>query len=125
MIRPSNRLTLLSIASIVLLTACAGADVRPIVDMKGVNQAQYADDLAECQGYADQVQSGRQVATGAAAGAVIGGVVGAVAGNRNSAARTAGVGAVAGGAQGAGGAMRDRRQVIRNCLENRGYVVLN
>ena len=122
-------LRILSVGVLLLAGGCAGVEEltgqEPIVDMKGVNQAQYADDLAECQGYADQVQSGRQVATGAAAGAVIGGVVGAVAGNSNSAARTAGVGAVAGGAQGAGGAMRDRRQVIRNCLENRGYVVLN
>lgn len=118
-------------ATVTLLLAggCAGVEELtgrdPIVDMKGVDRAQYAADLEECRGYAEQVQSGRQVATGAAAGAVIGGAVGAIGGNRASAARTAGIGAVAGGAQGAGGAMRDRRQVIRNCLQNRGYVVLN
>ncbi|NCX41364.1 MAG: glycine zipper family protein, partial [Burkholderiaceae bacterium] len=37
---------------VLLLAACAGADVRPIVDMKGVNEARYENDLAECQNYA-------------------------------------------------------------------------
>jgi outer membrane lipoprotein SlyB len=112
-----------------LLGACSGIEEltgrAPIVDMRGVNQAQYAADLAECEGYADQVQAGRQVATGAVAGAVVGGVVGAVFGSSDTAQRTAGAGAVAGGAQGAGGAMQDRRRVLRNCLDNRGYNVLN
>lgn len=122
-------LRVVAMVALLLAGGCAGVEELtgrdPIIDMKGVDREQYAADLAECRGYADQVQSGRQVATGAAAGAVIGGAVGAIGGNGASAARTAGIGAVAGGAQGAGGAMRDRRQVIRNCLQNRGYVVLN
>jgi outer membrane lipoprotein SlyB len=121
---------LVALAGVVIaLTGCRGVEELtgrdPIVDMKGVNVAQYETDLAECQQYADQVQTGRQVATGAATGAVVGGAVGAIIGNGRTAARTAGVGAVSGGLQGAGGGLSDRRRVIRNCLENRGYSVLN
>jgi hypothetical protein len=47
-----TRLTLSLISGAVLLTACAGAEVRPIVDMKGVNETRYEKDLAECQDYA-------------------------------------------------------------------------
>ena len=47
-------LTLSLISGAVLLTACAGAEVRPIVDMNGVNEARYEKDLAECQDYAKQ-----------------------------------------------------------------------
>lgn len=119
----------LFVGAVIVLTGCRGVEELtgrdPIVDMKGVNVAQYETDLAECQDYADQVQTGRQVATGAAAGAVVGGAVGAIVGNSQTAARTAGVGAVTGGLQGAGGGMSDRRIVIRNCLRNRGYSVLN
>ena len=49
-----TRLTLSPISGAVLLTACAGAEVRPIVDMKGVNETRYEKDLAECQGYAKE-----------------------------------------------------------------------
>ena len=41
-----TRITLSPISGSVLLTACAGAEVRPIVDMKGVNEARYEKDLA-------------------------------------------------------------------------------
>jgi hypothetical protein len=39
--------------------------------------------------------------------------------------RSAGVGAVGGGVQGAASGMRERDQVIHNCLRGRGYRVLN
>jgi outer membrane lipoprotein SlyB len=117
------------VALLLVVGGCAGVEEltgqTPIVDRKGVSQGQFAADLADCQLYADQVQSGRQVVTGAAGGAVVGGAVGAVVGNHKSVARAAGVGAVAGGARGAAGAMAERRLVLRNCLENRGYRVLN
>ena len=43
-----TRITLSPISGSVLLTASAGAEVRPIMDMKGVNEAFYVRDLAEC-----------------------------------------------------------------------------
>lgn len=124
----SHHLVLIAVTAMAL-NGCRGVEEltgrAPIVDMKGVNVAQYETDLQECEQYADQVQVGRQAATGATAGAVAGAAVGAVFGNSESAARTAGVGAVTGGVQGTAGGLSDRRSVIRNCLRNRGYSVLN
>jgi len=84
------------------LAGCAGRNAGgPIVDMKGVDPAQYRIDRMECQDYAEQVAVGGRAAGGAAAGAVVG------------------------GARGTGDAVRERQQVVRNCLRNRGYAVLN
>ena len=110
---------------IAVLGACRATDDRPIVDMQGVNRAQYDADLAQCQAYADEVQAGREVTRGAIGGAVVGGAIGAAVGNSNTAQRAAGAGAVAGAARGAGSAVREREMVIRNCLRGRGYRVLN
>ena len=112
-----------------LLSACAGRGPAgagaPIVDMKGVDPTQYGVDLRECQEYANQVAVGQRAVGGAATGAVVGAAVGAAAGNSDTAKRSAGVGAVLGGARGTGGAVREQRMVVRNCLRNRGYSVLN
>ena len=105
------------------LTACAGS--QPIVDLKGVDPAQYRRDLADCQTYADQVPVARKGATRAAVGAVVGGAVGAVVGNSRTVERAAGAGAVIGGAKGTGRGLNERERVVRNCLRNRGYAVLN
>lgn len=108
------------------LAGCAGRNAGgPIVDMKGVDPAQYRIDRMECQEYAEQVAVGGRAAGGAAAGAVVGGLIGAAVGNSDTAKRTAGAGAVVGGARGTGDAVRERQQVVRNCLRNRGYAVLN
>jgi hypothetical protein len=97
-----TRLTLSPISGSVLLTACAGAEVRPIVDMKGVNEARYEKDLAECQGYAKEASGmGGTAAKGAGAGAVFGGAGGAYKGNESQEA------------------------VVKKCLVGRGYKVLN
>lgn len=109
------------------LCACAQQPFAhpPIVDMRGVDAVQYRVDLAECDQYAEQVSVGQRVAAGAVAGAVIGGAVGAAVGNSNTAQRSAGAGAVIGGARGGADGFRERNYVIRNCLRNRGYAVLN
>ena len=117
--------SILSMVLVAFLASCAATDDRPIVDMQGVSIAQYNSDLAECRSYADDVEAGRQVARGTVAGAVVGGAVGAVVGNSDTAQRTAGAGAVVGAARSAGGVVREREQVIRNCLRGRGYRVLN
>ena len=117
---------ILTVVCIASIGTCAGVGRgEPIVDMKGVNQAQYEADLAECKQYVAQVDAGGKVAGGAAAGAAVGGIMGAIFGNGGTAARGAGAGAVAGGARGAGSAIQERHQVLRNCLLNRGYRVLN
>ena len=97
-----TRLTLSPISGAVLLTACAGAEVRPIVDMNGVNEARYEKDLAECQEYVKEASGmGGTAAEGAGAGAVIGGGGGAYKGNGSQEA------------------------VEKKCLVGRGYKVLN
>ena len=79
-----TRLTLSPISGAVLLTACAGAEVRPIVNMNGVNEARYEKDLAECQEYVKEASGmGGTAAEGAGAGAVIGGGGGAYKGNES------------------------------------------
>lgn len=111
------------------LSSCRQADEitgnRPIVDTKGVDPEALEADMADCYAFADEVQAGRKVATGAATGAVIGGVIGAAAGDSRSARRGAGVGAATGTFSGAGSAMAERQRVVRNCLAGRGYLVLN
>ncbi|MEQ8857520.1 MAG: hypothetical protein RIC56_02625 [Pseudomonadales bacterium] len=109
---------------LILATGCAGRR-GPIVDMRGVDAAQYRLDRMECQEYAEQVAVGGRAAGGAAAGAVVGGLIGAAVGNSDTAKRTAGAGAVVGGARGTGDAVQERQMVVRNCLRNRGYAVLN
>lgn len=115
------------LCALLVLASCAGRRgfEEPIVDMKGVDRAQFAADKAECEEYAAQVNTGGKVAGGAAAGAVVAGAVGAIFGNGETAARGAGAGAVVGGAKGVGGAMQEKNRVLRNCLINRGYRVLN
>ena len=67
----------------------------------------------------------QKAAGGVVAGAVVGGVLGAIVGNSSTAARGAGVGAMTGGVGGAGSTHQERQLVVKNCLRNRGYKVLN
>ena len=97
-----TRLTLSPVSGSVLLTASAGADVRPIVDMKGVNETRYEKDLAECQGYAKEApRMGSTAAKGAGDSAVVGGAGDTYKGNESQEA------------------------VVKKCLVGRGYKVLN
>jgi hypothetical protein len=109
------------------LVACAGAGVRPIVDMQSKTSQQYENDLQQCQSYATQqagaISSG---AVAAGAGAVLGGLLGLVAGgNRTGIAQTAGIGGVLGGAGGLFEGNKAQEQVVKQCLRGRGYNVLN
>ena len=103
----------------------SGLPGRPIVDMKGVNSTTYQTDLAECHEYAKEVEAGKQVAIGAVAGAAVGGLMGASVGNGETARRSAGAGATYGGARSGVRALHESNKVVRNCLRNRGYAVLN
>lgn len=104
---------------VILISGCAtyASPGGPIVDMYGVNHEQYQYDRAECAAYANEVRATEQAVRGAA----VGGVLGAVIGDGGDAARGAGSGAVIGAIKG----VQERSKVIRNCLRNRGYSVLN
>lgn len=103
---------------------CASQD-RIIIDEAQSDMTNYAQDRAECESYADQVSVAGDAGKGAVAGAVVGGLVGAAVGNSRDVQRGAGAGAAVGGAKGAGKGKREKQQVIKNCLRNRGYKVLN
>ncbi|MFO1152323.1 MAG: glycine zipper family protein [Rhodospirillales bacterium] len=115
---------------LVLALLAAGCTSDPIVDMAGVNQVKYDNDLAACREYADQVNVATGTAGGAVAGAAVGAALGAVVGAITGSPGTgAAIGAATGGTTGgvsgasSGGSRRDR--VVRNCLRERGYSVLD
>jgi len=109
----------ISLLGITIAAGCAGSS-KPVIDPAGVDMEQYNADLAECEQIAEQVD--QKAGEGAAGGAVVGGLIGAITGNT---ARGAGVGAVAGGAKGVGSTNKERSRVVKNCLRNRGYQILN
>lgn len=109
--------------AISLGVGCAGHRSKPVIDPAGVDMGQYQDDLAACEKISQQVE--QKAAAGAAGGAIVGGLVGAILGDSKSVKRSAGVGGVVGGAKGAGATARERSLVVKNCLRNRGYKVLN
>lgn len=105
-----------------LLAGCSSAP-GPIVDTKGVNMTRYHEDLADCEGYAEQVDIGSGVAKGAAAGGVVGAATGAIL--SESVGEFGGVGAVAGATKSAIRGDREKSQVVKRCMRGRGYKVLN
>lgn len=107
-----------------LVAACTTTD-EIIIDRKGVDEARYQADLAECRSYADEVRTGEKAVKGAASGAVVGGLLGAAVGNSDDAKRGAGAGAVTGAAKGVSSGERDKVKVVKQCLRGRGYRVLN
>ncbi len=112
------------LATSILITAGCGARRGGVViDPTGVDMGQYHQDLGECQQIAKQVD-GKAVG-GAVGGAVVGGAVGGIVGDSNTAGKGAGVGAVVGVARGARATRKERQLVVKNCLRNRGYAVLN
>ncbi len=119
-----NRAWILLPLLAVLLGGCASKQ-RIIIDQQGTDMSLYQRDLAECRQYAEQVPTGEEAAKGAAGGAILGAAIGAIFGDSRTAARGAGAGAVTGGARGAGKAGNEKDRVVKNCLRNRGYRVLN
>ena len=115
------------IGSVFLLSACTGFfdPSGAIVDLKGVDREQYEEDLADCQGYADEVPVAKHAGTAATAAAVLGAAVGAISGNSTSTARGGGYGAVYGGATGGAKGVHEKRHVLRECMRGRGYRLLN
>ncbi|MFW1471666.1 glycine zipper family protein [Vibrio parahaemolyticus] len=112
------------------LAACA-YNQKPVVDMTNVDQAQYEQDFAYCQGYAEKVDKTEAAKSDATNGAMTGALIGAAAGALEDGIGGAAVGAVAGSAVGAGaGALggandstRTQALVLRKCLQNKGYTV--
>ncbi len=94
-----------------------------IIDPEGVDMGQYQRDTAECDQIASQVD--QRGASGAVKGAAVGAGVGAIAGNSDSAKKGAGVGALVGVVGGRRSTRAEKDKVVKNCLANKGYTVLN
>ncbi len=107
---------------VVVATGCARR-AEVVIDPAGVDMGKYEHDLAECQQIAKQVN--QKALGGAAGGAVVGGAVGGIIGDSDTAGKGAGVGAVTGAARGAAATNQERQKVVKNCMRNRGYKVLN
>lgn len=99
----------------------------PIVDLPAeADKTQYVSDLADCQQYAQRRPGASNAgAGGAIVGALLGGLIGAAFGNSSDAAWFAGFGALGAASGAADGAETTQRQIIRRCLANRGYAVLD
>ena len=110
-------------AFVILLSGCASPGRDVVIDPAGVDMQQYQQDLAQCEQIAQQVRS--KAGSRATGGAIVGGLIGSVVGDSTTARKGAGVGAITGAARGGAATRRERVQVIKNCLRNRGYQVLN
>jgi uncharacterized protein YcfJ len=114
---------ILATACLLVLAGCTSHGSKPVIDPAGVDMARYEIDVAECEQIAQQVE--QKAGERAAGGAVVGGLIGGIIGGSDSALKGAGVGAVGGGARGSADTQREKSKVVKNCLRNRGYKVLN
>lgn len=110
------------LATMLTLNGCARHS-QIIIDPYGVDMGQYQQDLAECQQLSRQVHS--KVGEGIVGGAIVGAIAGKIIGGNRTAAKTAKLGALSGGLSAGGATMQERERVVKNCLRNRGYQVLN
>ena len=111
-------------SALAVLAGCA-AHPDPIIDTKGEDPEQLAQDWEECDAYSEEVQVSRGVGKGAGTGAVIGAAAGAIGGNSTDVAEGAGYGALYGGTRSGLDAARDKQMVFKRCMRGRGYRVLN
>ncbi len=114
---------LVSLIFVAFISGCASNQY--VVDTKGVDMEQYQMDLEECKAYRSQLNTGKTVGKSAAFGAVMGAAIGAALGDSDSAARLAGATAVQGGAGAALEGDRSKDDIVKNCLQGRGYRILN
>ena len=116
------------ILATMLLSACA--TYRPMVDMQEKEQWKYNSDVMECQQYAERVDPGSSALLGAGVGAGVGAALGAIVGAffgcpGETAAFGAALFGASGGIQGAAGAGRTQKDIIRRCMQGRGWNVLD
>ncbi|MCE2570382.1 glycine zipper family protein [Motilimonas eburnea] len=126
----------IAIATLLLCTSPL-ALANLIIDTEGVDQNKYNQDRFHCEQLAAQVkteQHSPSVVGTTAKGALAGAAIGAISGNSGSQGAKTGAGVgLAAGIIGKGASKHSERQansnekqmVMRNCMTNRGYTVLN
>jgi hypothetical protein len=136
--RPGHAGAQEAISSLALFRRCCNRDacttaqnrVRSVDPGSVSDNERYQADVAECTRLADneQTQTNRDMATRSVVGGLVGAATGAAIGAAVGGGHGAGTGAAIGGATGVvGGAVTTqghRDEVIRNCLQNRGYKTL-
>jgi len=130
-----KRTTITALAA-TLFTACAappkppgagsGQTYTPIIDIHGVDQARYSNDLSACRAYAGNVDVQGDALAGAIGGALMAGIIsGMLGGNNQMNMQAANAGGFA-GVTGAGArAIGKQERVIINCMALRGYRTLD
>ena len=118
-----------ALSALIGLGGCAGADFRPVVDMRGHTEAQYDEALAACQRDARGVRNNTDIAEDAGIGALGGAALGAVGGAiGGSPGLGAGIGALVGGVGGGGykeiETENREERIVKNCMHSRGFTVL-
>lgn len=111
----------LLLTSFLLLISCAS---RPVVDTKGIDIETYQQDLAECEEVSKQLESSKNIAKSAVFGAAVRGTIGAIL-DPDNAVKHATLGASKGTAVGALKNDQESGSIVKKCLINRGYKVLN
>jgi hypothetical protein len=103
-----------------------GRHYTPVIDLQGVDQTRYFNDLNTCRASASMVDAERAEMAGLIGGALIGAAVGAsISSDRRVISSGANSGALSGGLR-AGGRARSRQEIIMgNCMASRGYRVLD
>ena len=114
--------TPVAIALIAIAIVGCAANPKPIIDTKGVDPELYAQDMAECEVYTEEIIIAEGAAKGTAAGVAVGAATGVVTGDVG---RSAGLGGIYGGTRSALDADRQQQRVWKNCMRGRGYRVLN
>ncbi|MCP4822379.1 MAG: glycine zipper 2TM domain-containing protein [Shimia sp.] len=114
----------LALSAAVSLGACSAPVDRPLA-VDGTRNAHFDDDLRACHTLATNYKdgSGRQEA---AVGAVLGGVVGATEADNDleGALVGAAIGGLLGSAEASSKMQDTRRDVLVNCMQNRGHSVV-
>ncbi len=115
-----------------LVSACALPQYSPIVDREAsnFNYDRYQQDLYECRAYAREISPANRAIGESIVGAGIGAAMGAILGSGyHRAGSGAGIGAgitgITGALHGAGSAIAEQKAIVKKCLEDRGYKVLD
>ncbi len=123
-------MTLLRLLAILPFLATTACSYSPVIDMEGVDAAQYERDRTHCETLAENANTtshvAGQAATSTLLGAALGTLTGAITGNTR-------VGAIGGGAGGAATGITQgyqhsaqmKSEIVKKCLSKRGYSVLN
>ncbi len=120
--------TIAIVAAASLVAASCASSYRPVIDMKGVDEAKFETDLAECRDLAQAEHPADEMVVGAVVLGLLGAVLGALAGAPYHAGTGAAIGGAAGAGAGAitGGVAANSKQsrIVDSCLRGRGYAVL-